>query len=140
LADEAHRTKDAEVLTEAVRKALNRSITRKYMNEVGEVQVLTLEPRIEELLAGSLLQTEAGVQLVMDPKQAQGLLTQISRGIEQHPEIAAQPILLTSATARRHLYKLTSRFIPQLIVLSHNEISPDAQIQSVGLVEMSHAG
>lgn len=140
LADEAHRTKDPEILTEAVRKALARSITRKYMNEQGELPVLTLEPRIEELLANSLLQTEAGVQLVMDPKQAQALLTFISRGIEEHPEIAGQPILLTSATARRHLYKLTSRFIPQLIVLSHNEISPDAQVQSVGLVELSHAG
>jgi flagellar biosynthesis protein FlhA len=140
LADEAHRSKDPEILTEAVRKALARGITRKYMNEQGEIPVLTLEPRIEELLANSLLQTEAGVQLVMDPKQAQSLLTFISRGIEEHPEIAAQPILLTSSTARRHLYKLTSRFIPQLIVLSHNEISPDARIQSVGLVELSHAG
>jgi flagellar biosynthesis protein FlhA len=140
LADEAHRSKDPEVLTEAVRKGLARGITRKYINEQGEIPVLTLEPRIEELLANSLLQTEAGVQLVMDPKQAQSLLTYISRGIEEHPEIAAQPILLTSSTARRHLYKLTSRFIPQLIVLSHNEISPDARIQSVGLVELSHAG
>lgn len=140
LADEAHRTKDPELLTEAVRKALSRNITHKYMNEEGEISVLTLEPKIEEVLANSLLQTEQGVQLVMDPKQAQNLLTRISRSIEEHPEIAAQPILLTSTTARRHLFKLTSRFIPQLIVLSHNEIAPDAQIQSVGLVEMSHAG
>jgi flagellar biosynthesis protein FlhA len=140
LADEAHRNKDPEVLTEAVRKAMARNITHKYMNEQGEVSVLTLEPRIEEVLANSLLQTEQGVQLVMDPKQAQQLLTRISRGIEEHPEIAAQPILLTSTTSRRHLYKLTSRFIPQLIVLSHNEISPDAQIQSVGLVELTNAG
>ena len=140
LADEAHRTKDAEVLTESVRKALARGITHKYMNEQGELPVLTLEPFVEELLANSLLQTEAGVQLVMDPKQAQVLLSRISRSIEEHPEIAGQPILVTSMTARRHLYKLTSRFIPQLIVLSHNEISPDARVQSVGLVELSHAG
>jgi flagellar biosynthesis protein FlhA len=140
LADEAHRTKDAELLTEAVRKALARNITHKYMNDAGEIAVLTLEPKIEEILANSLLQTEQGVQLVMDPKQAQMLLTKISRGIEEHPEIAGQPILLTSTTARRHLYKLTARFIPQLIVLSHNEISPDAQIQSVGLVELNYAG
>lgn len=139
LADEAHRTKDAELLTESVRKALARNITHKYMNEQSEIPVLTLEPKVEELVANSLLQTEQGVQLVMDPKQAQSLLTRISRSIEEHPEIAGQPILLTSSTARRHLYKLTSRFIPQLIVLSHNEISPDAQIQSIGLVEMSYA-
>ena len=100
----------------------------------------TEDERNRGTLANALLQTEQGVQLVMDPKQAQNLLTRISRGIEEHPEIAGQPILLTSASARRHLYKLTSRFIPQLIVLSHNEISADAQVQSVGLVEMmNHA-
>jgi flagellar biosynthesis protein FlhA len=128
------------MLTESVRKGLARSITHKYANDLNEIPVMTLAPRVEELIANSLLQTEQGVQLVMDPRQAQGILTQITRTIEQHPEIAGQPILLTSPTARRHLFKLTNRFLPQVVVLSHNEISSDAQIQAVGLVEMSHAG
>lgn len=140
LADEAQRSKDAEVLTEAVRKALGRAITHKYMNDRSEIPVMTLAPRVEELISNSLLQTEQGVQLVMDPRQAQSILTNISKTIEHHPEIAGQPILLTSPTARRHLFKLTNRFLPQVIVLSHNEISPDAQISAVGLVEMGHAG
>lgn len=139
LADEGHKNKDPEVLTEATRKALSRAITHKYMNDRGEISVMTLAPKVEELIANSLLQTEQGVQLVMDPRAAQGILTQISRTIEMHPEIAGQPILLTSPTSRRHLFKLTHRFLPQVVVLSHNEISADAQIQAVGLVEQSHA-
>lgn len=140
LADEATRTKDVEVLTEAVRKSLSRSITSKYVTEDGSLSVMTLHPHVEELLANSLLQTEQGTQLVMDPHAAQKLITQIAHTVEDHPEIAAQPILLTSPTSRRHLYKLTSRFIPQLIVLSHNEVSMDANVRSVGTVELSHAG
>jgi flagellar biosynthesis protein FlhA len=140
LADDVHRTKDPDLLTESVRKALARHITSKYMSDDGQVQVITLDPRLEELIANSLLQTEAGVQLVMDPSTAQRMLSEIAHTIESHPEIAAQPILLTSPTARRHLYKLTSRFIPQLIVLSHNELSAEAHVTSVGLVEMAHAG
>ena len=139
LADETHRTKDPELLTEAVRKAMSRHITSKYSSE-GNVQVITLDPRLEELIANSLLQTEQGVQLVMDPGTAQRMLAEIANTIQDHPEIAGQPILLTSPTARRHLYKLTSRFIPQLIVLSHNELSAEANVSSVGLVELSHAG
>lgn len=139
LADEAHRTKDTDVLTEAVRKAMSRSITAKFRSQ-DRVEVITLEPRYEELIANSLIQTEQGVQLVMDPRMAQELISRIARTIEQHPEIAAQPILLVSPTARRHIYKLTSRFIPQLVVLSHSEITADAKISSVGMVEMSHAG
>lgn len=140
LADEAPRNKDIEVLTEQVRRALARGITAKYTTEQGNIPVMTLHPNIEEMIANSLLQTEQGVQLVMDPNTAHRLINEIARTVENHPEVAGQPILLTSPTSRRHLYKLTSRFIPQLVVLSHNELTSDADVQSVALVEMSHAG
>jgi len=139
LADESPRTKDIEVLTENVRKALARSITAKYTTELGHIPVMTLHPVIEELIANSLLQTEQGVQLVMDPNTAHRLIGEIAKTVETHPEIAGQPILLTSPTSRRHLFKLTHRFIPQLVVLSHNELTSDANVQSVALVELSHA-
>ncbi|MEK2688957.1 flagellar biosynthesis protein FlhA [Bdellovibrio sp. GT3] len=140
LADEAPRTKDIEMLTEAVRRSLARGITAKYTTDQGNIPVMTLHPVIEELIANSLLQTEQGVQLVMDPNTAHRLINEIARAVENHPEVASQPILLTSPTSRRHIYKLTSRFIPQLVVLSHNELTSDADVQSVALVEMSHAG
>jgi flagellar biosynthesis protein FlhA len=140
LGDESQKSKDIDVLTEAVRKALARTITAKYSGDLGSVPVMTLHPHIEELIANSLIQTEQGVQLVMDPQTAQKLITEIAGTVEHHPEIASQPILLTSPTSRRHLYKLTSRFIPQLVVLSHNELTSDANVKSVGVVEMSHAG
>lgn len=140
LADEAPRTKDVEILTEQVRRALARGITAKYTTEVGSVPVMTLHPHIEEMIANSLLQTEQGVQLVMDPNTAHRLINEIARTVEGHPEVASQPILLTSPTSRRHLYKLISRFIPQLVVLSHNELTSDADVKSVALVEMNYAG
>jgi len=139
LADEGVKTKDPEVLTEAVRKSLCRSITSKYKGDDGGLSVITLDAGLEEMVANSLLQTEQGVQLVMDPQSAQKLISGVSTVIEQHPEIAGQPILLTNPTVRSHLFKLISRFIPQLTVLSHNELSPDARVLSVGLVEMAHA-
>lgn len=140
LADDAHRTKDADLLTESVRKALARGITSRYKNDDGRVPVLSLDPQLEELIANSLLQTEQGVQLVMDPRVAHAMIEGIATSIEHHPEIAGQPILLTSPTARRHIFKLTSRFIPQLVVLSHNELTSDANITAVGQVELANAG
>jgi flagellar biosynthesis protein FlhA len=83
-----------------------------------------------------LVYINVDVQLVMDPQTAQQMITGIARSIENHPEIAGQPILLTSPSARRHLYKLTSRFIPQLVVLSHNELTSDANVKSVATVDM----
>lgn len=140
LANEAHFTKDTEALTESVRKSLARSITSKFKSDDEKVTVITLDPRLEELVASSLIQTEQGIQLVMDPRQAHQMITKIADSIESHPEIAGQPILLTSPTIRRHIHKLTSRFLPQLIVLSHNELTTDISIQSVGVVEFANAG
>ncbi len=139
LADEATRVKDIELLIESVRKSLARSITSKYRNDEGVVQVITLHPSIEELIANSLIQTEQGVQLIMDPQMASRMISSIARTIDSHPEIAGQPILLTSPTSRRHIYKITSRFIPQLIVLAHSELTSDANVKSTATVEINNA-
>jgi flagellar biosynthesis protein FlhA len=137
LADESGRTKDLDLLTESVRRQLSRSITRKYAGDEGAVNVMTFDSKLEEYVANSLLQTEQGVQLVMDPQSASKMISNIAQQIENHPEIAGQPILLTSPTVRRHIFKLVSRFIPQLIVLSHNEITADVKVQSVASVGMN---
>ncbi len=139
LADEATRTKDPELLVESVRKRLARSITRKYTNEEGRIAVMTLDPTTEEVITNSLLQTENGIQLIMDPRAANTLITELSKNIERNPEVAAQPILLTSPTIRRHIFKLTARFLPQLVILSHNELTADAHVSSVGTVGLAHA-
>jgi flagellar biosynthesis protein FlhA len=139
LADESPRAKDIEVLTETVRKSLARNITMKYRSDEGNVQVLTLHPSIEELISNSLIQSEQGIQLVMDPQTASRMISAIAKTIDNNPEIAGLPILLTSPTSRRHLFKLTHRFIPQLIVLSHSELTVDANVRSVAIVEISNA-
>lgn len=136
LADDSPRIKDLDVLTENVRKQLSRTITEKYMNDDGEISVMTFDSRLEELISSSLLQTEQGIQLVMDPQSASKMITHIANNIEKHPEIAGQPILLTSPTVRRHISKLVARFIPQLIVLSHSEVAPEARVQSVAQVSL----
>ena len=138
LADKCSCSKDPEGLNEFVRRALARSITAKYTEE-GGVSVLGLDPSWEDLVSKSLLQTKQGVQLVMEPHLAQQLITKISQGIENHPEMSLQPILLTNPTVRRHLRKLISRFIPQVVVLSHNELNLEAKVSSVGVVELENA-
>ena len=139
LADDASKTKDVDVLTEGVRKAMSRSITAKYSSD-GQIPVMTLSANVEELVSNSLLQTEQGIQLVMDPNTAHHLINEVASAVESHPEIAGQPILLTSPTARRHLSKLITRFIPQLIVLSHSELASTANVKSVATVELKYAG
>lgn len=140
LADEGVKTKDSEVLTEEVRKSLSRNITIKYADDGNEIPIMSLGANFEELISNSLLQTEKGVQLVMDPQIAQQLILKVSDSIERNPDLSAQPILMTSPTLRRHVYKLLCRFIPQIIVLSHSEISSDVNISNQETLEMNDAG
>jgi flagellar biosynthesis protein FlhA len=139
LADEGQRTKDTDMLTESVRKALGRSITSKLKDERDRIHVINLGAQVEDIINQSLLQTESGVQLALDPSYGHGLVSSIAEQIESHPEVAGQPILLTSPLSRRHIYKLVSRFIPQLIVLSHSELTTDIAVNAVATVEDIHA-
>lgn len=138
LADEGTKNKDADSLTESVRKGLARSISNKLKNDSKEIQIMTLGPEIEDQVTQALLQTEQGIQLVLEPKRAQELINEIASMIETHPEFAGQPVLLTSPTVRRHVARLVCRFIPQLIVVSHSEITHDVQIRSLGVVEVPY--
>ncbi|MEM7647065.1 MAG: FHIPEP family type III secretion protein, partial [Pseudomonadota bacterium] len=139
LADEGGRTKDTDVLTESVRRAMARSITAKLKDSTEKIHVINLGGEVEEIINQSLLQTEQGVQLAMDPSYGHGLVNSIAETIETHPEVAGQPVLLTSPMSRRHIFRLVNRFIPQLIVLSHSEISSDVTVNTVGTVEEIHA-
>ena len=139
LADEAPRTKDIDQLIEYARRRLSRAITAKYAADDGSLQVMTLSSHIEEEIIQSLIQTEQGIQLAMDAQRMQNIVLQIAEMIETHPELAGQPVLLTSPTVRRHVYRIASKFIPQLIVLSHNEVSAQAKVSSVGVVEVPYA-
>ncbi len=139
LADEGARNKDTDVLTESVRKSLRRAITTKLKDDADRIHVINLSSNVEEIINQSLLQTEQGVQLALDPSYGHGLVNSIAEQIESHPEVAGQPILLTSPMTRRHIFKLVNRFIPQLVVLSHSELSLDVTVKTVGTVEDIHA-
>jgi flagellar biosynthesis protein FlhA len=47
-----------------------------------------------------------------------------------------QPIIVCSPKTRIHLKKVLERFFPGIIVLSHNEITHDVNINSLGMVEL----
>ena len=63
----------------------------------------------------------------------------IRRAVEEFQAANLQPIILCAPVIRPHMKKLTERFLPRLVVLSHNEIPESVTIQSQGMVEWSDA-
>jgi flagellar biosynthesis protein FlhA len=132
LADYGSQTKDPVTLTEMTRAALARSITKNLTNENGELTVITLSPEWEAQLSAAMTRTESGSYLAVDPKKFEQLVHAMMQTCQRLT--TANWTLLCSSNLRFHVRKLIERFIPQLTVISPNDIPPNLQITSIGVV------
>jgi flagellar biosynthesis protein FlhA len=132
LGDVAPITKDADVLNEAARSALARAICRQHQNERGELPTISFAPSLEERLLQSIVRTEQGAVLALDPHEAQNLAGRIARALEQ---AVAQPVLLCTPALRPHLWRLFAKVLPQIGVMSHNEIPTHVRIAPVAVLD-----
>ncbi len=132
IADAAPASKEPDALIEAVRAALGRAICRQYQNEQGELPAIGLAPALEQRLLGAVVRTDHGSVLAIDPADAQHIAARIARTLES---AVAQPVLLCSPALRPHLWKLFTRVLPHLGVLSHNEVPPHVRLVPVAVIE-----
>lgn len=131
LGDYQSSLKDIEVTCEYVRQSLKRTITRKF-SEAGQIRVFTLDNEIENLIVSSLKKSEQGSYLAMDPDKIQSIITAFNKETEKVRDVIPTPIILTSPIVRIYFKKLIDQFVPNVIVLSYNEIDNSVQIQSIG--------
>jgi flagellar biosynthesis protein FlhA len=129
LLDYAPSTKDTELLTEHVRQALARVITKQYLVPDGSVHVLTLDPRFEV----ALLQAIEGGGAI-SPDMVSALIRSLEGAISSDNVKNAQPIILCSTQVRRFLRKITERFLPSVVILSNAEIAPSVKLYTTGVV------
>ncbi|MDR2386284.1 MAG: flagellar biosynthesis protein FlhA [Deltaproteobacteria bacterium] len=139
LADHAPITRDTDLLTEFVRQRLARGIIRNYVIPSGELPLMTIGQDIEETLSRSINETERGAYLALDPDSGQRILTAISNGIGQLTKQNFQPVVLCSPMIRRHLRKLTERFLTNLVIISHSELTNNVRLKILGEVTFSYA-
>ena len=139
LADWASLTKDIETLTEYVRQALARTITHQYQTNDEQLYVITLGQETEKVMNDAIEETKQGRHFYVDPNIVQTIVNKLAECIENFSSVSQQPIVLCSPYIRSQFKKLTGRFVPDLVVLSYNEILNNVNIQSMGLVEISNA-
>ena len=137
LADYASQTKDPDVLTEYVRQSLSRQITLQYAQPNEALQVITAGASLEKKFAESVQRSEQGSYLSIDPETSQIIFRNISEQAAQLQQAGIQPILLTSPVTRMYMRQFIERFAPDLPVLSYNELEPDVEIQSAGVINIS---
>ncbi|HHJ13663.1 MAG TPA: flagellar biosynthesis protein FlhA [Gammaproteobacteria bacterium] len=130
LAEAGARSQDPGALTAAVRVALGRSIVQHINGMQPELQVITLDPALEQILQSSLQAAQeggAGLEPGLAERMHQSLVETARR-----QEAAGQPaVLLVTPGIRAWLARLVRHSIPALHVLAYNEIPDDKQIKVV---------
>ncbi len=136
LGDHANVLKDMDIVTEYVRQALKRTITRRFA-EANSLRVITLDTQIEDMIVSSVKKSDQGSYLAMSPDLIQQIVAVTNREIDKIKDVIPTVIILTSPVVRIYFKKLTDQFIPNITVLSYSEIDATAQIQAIGNISLS---
>lgn len=136
LCDYGPTVKDRIILTEYVRQSLYRTISESIKNSENEIPLFSLDRSLEELIVQNMVDTDSGQQLSLDPQITQNILNILNEKIEEATNLGEKMVLLCSPVVRPHFKKLTEKFIPNLVVISHNELGSDSKIKSLGTVRL----
>jgi flagellar biosynthesis protein FlhA len=136
IADGARSTKEPLFLTEAVRHALSRAISMRYRAPDGAIHAVALSPELDTRLGASVMVQPGYVGLELSGSDSRMLIESIDRALRSLALQRYQPILLCTTRIRLALRNLTERHIPQLTVLSYEEILPSVSVQVHAQVEV----
>ena len=128
LLDYSPNIKDPEVLTEYVRQALARTITKQYVNDDGRLTIFTLDPAFEKLMS----QTEGGN---ISPDVINKLVKSIEKALSSGKFKGVQPIILCSSNVRKYLRRIVERISSSIVVLSSSEIVSTTNLDIRGMLK-----
>ncbi len=132
LAENASKTKNANTLTEVVRKSLSRTITEQYRNAAGKIVAITFDPSFEHQLTGSLSQEGGELTLNLPADVAMELNRMMAdawrSGMDQGSE---KLVLLCDARLRAPLARMLARTLPMLPVVAYDEIVLGTEVESI---------
>jgi flagellar biosynthesis protein FlhA len=134
LGDYAPRTKDPVLLTEYVRHRLARTICTRYRDKDNRLQVVTLDPALEDRIKAGFDHNDHGLFIRMSPQMVETICRLIHDEVEKMAAAGRSPIVLVSPQIRAALKQLTAPRLPQLVVLSYNEITRDTRIDALAMV------
>jgi flagellar biosynthesis protein FlhA len=136
LADHGGKVKDADLLTEHVRERLGSVICQQITEGRPELQVLTFDSGVEQTISGALRTIDDKSALVLDPRVAEQVLRKLSEETDRMARTNVRPVLLCPPSLRRHVRRFTERLVPQLSVLSLNEIPGHVSLRGFGVVKV----
>ena len=136
LSDYGPVTQDVSFLTEKVRQTLGRQISLQHSDAERRMRVLTIDPKLEESLIESRVETAAGVMAALKPDKHRKWIAALSSSVRQMQGEGYEAVVLCSEAARPLVKSSSMREIPHLVVLSAVEIDPEITVEAVGQIKI----
>ncbi|MCK6550460.1 type III secretion system export apparatus subunit SctV [Myxococcota bacterium] len=125
---------DAVFLTEKVRAALATQIAHAHAGLEGRLPVLLLDPVIEDTIQGAITAVKGGKMLALEPSICREIIDEVIRAADPLLAEGLRPVVLTNAEVRRYVRKLLESSIPEVAVLSYEELPGELTVQPMGRV------
>ncbi len=132
LGEAAGMTKNPILLTEYIRQAIRRSVVKPYLNATGELPAFFLDPKLEQTIESGVEHGEQNSHLNLAPQKIREILDRITHAVGSTDSPMA---VVTGSASRYFLRQLVEGSIPNLSILSHNEIPQGVRVMSVGLIQ-----
>ncbi len=128
--------KDSILLTEYIRGSLRRQISYQFAGDNNQLPVYLLQPDAEEKIRGAIRQTSSGSFLTLAPQDTAQFLQNVRSEVGVTGDFVRPPVLLTSMDIRRYVRKLVEGEMPDLMVLSYQELTPEITVQPLGRIDI----
>ncbi|HCP45076.1 MAG TPA: EscV/YscV/HrcV family type III secretion system export apparatus protein, partial [Deltaproteobacteria bacterium] len=105
----------------------------------GTIHYISFAQSVESMIREGLKSDAAGSQLVLDPSDAQGILRGLTQEVERHAELNVMPVVLSAPAIRGAVRRLIERVLPQVAVLSPNELTEQSKLRRLATVGLAEA-
>ncbi|MEQ8847919.1 flagellar biosynthesis protein FlhA [Botrimarina sp.] len=134
LGDNAPKSKDPVLLTEYVRHRLARQLCTRYRDAEGRLHVVALDPSLEDKVRAGFEHSDRGLFVRLPPAQVESISRAINAEVEKLSLEGHSPVLLVSPQVRAAVKQMTETTLPQLVVMSFNEVTRDTTLVTHGVV------
>ena len=131
LGEAAAMTKNPVLLTEYVRQAIRRLLVKPYLNQAGELPAFLLDSKLEQIVEGAIEHHENASHLNLPPQRLRDMVDQVSRAVGA---VDSPMAVVAGSAARFFLRQVLEGALPNLSVLSHNEIPTGVRVVSLGVI------
>ncbi|HGE2211061.1 flagellar biosynthesis protein FlhA [Pseudomonas aeruginosa] len=136
IANVAPRSQDPGAMVAAVRVALSRAIVQSIVGLEPELPVITLEPRLEQILLNSMQKAGQGSEdgMLLEPGMAEKLQRSLIESAQRQEMLGKPAILLVAGPIRSMMSRFARMAVPSMHVLAYQEIPDNKQVTIVATV------